>query len=359
MIARRLTSLGAAVMLVALAMLGPGGPGAPAVRAVAPDGAAGAVGQVDDAVVVRITSPPPGQPVLGRVDVAGFAADPRSAGGTGVNTRDVQVWLDDFGDARNLLTYAQASLPSPAATAALGAQFGQAGWSATWDTCSFPPGPHTLLVWVSSLATPGSRNLARLDLEVAPCAAAQPLLSLDLASDPGGSLRLPGPGYLGSGVAPLFANFAVGIDARCLQAHDACRYGLEFRRLPGPGVPGTDSYYSYYVSPNQGLFVLDYIEPGDGSGRVVRLVPWTESGAIARGTSTNRLGVLADGDEIRLFVNGEVVGSVSHEGRHAGRINWSGGPGAEGTPLDIQFRNLAVATTGPREALAAVLGPSR
>ena len=124
-------------------------------------------------------------------------------------------------------------------------------------------------------------------------------------------------------------------------------------------MPGTDSYYSFLVSPNQGSFVLDYIEPGEGAGRVVRLLPWTESGAIARGTGPNRLGVLADGDAIRLFVNGEVVGNVTHEGRHSGRIGWGGGPGAEGTPLDIQFRNLAIATTGPREALDAVLGPSR
>src|SRR5262249_3539529 len=79
---RGLAPLGAGARGVARAMLGPGGSGAPAVRAVTPDGAAGAAGQVDDAVVVRITSPPPGQPVLGRVDIAGFAADPRGPRGT-------------------------------------------------------------------------------------------------------------------------------------------------------------------------------------------------------------------------------------------------------------------------------------
>jgi hypothetical protein len=90
-----LAHLRTVVTLVAVVVLGPGGPSAPVVRAVTPNGAAGAAAQMDDAVVVRILSPQSGKRVSGRLDVAGFAADPVGPRGTDVNRRDVQIWLDD------------------------------------------------------------------------------------------------------------------------------------------------------------------------------------------------------------------------------------------------------------------------
>jgi hypothetical protein len=314
------------------------------------------LGQIDaENVVLQITSPAPGQRLRGAVEIAGYAADRRSASGSGMNERDLQVWLNDVADPRNLLTYAQPGRPSLAAAATLGAQFAQVGFTAAWETCAFPPGPYTLLVWGSSLVAPGARNVAAEEVEVEPCPPATPLLSLDLAANPGGLVRSPQPGYFGHGVAPLFADFAAGIDARCSVAHEGCRYGIEFRRLPGPGVPGTDSYYSYLVNPFDRHFVLDFIQPGEGGGRVVRVVPWTESRAIGAGTATNRLGVVAEGDELRLFVNGERIAEVRDDGRRWGRIGWGAGPGGPDYTLEVQFRRLVVTTPGPVDALARVL----
>jgi hypothetical protein len=129
------------------------------------------VAQLDDDVVVQITAPPAGARLQGPVVVAGYAADRRSPSGSGINERDVQIWLHTAAGPQGLLGYAGGGRDSPAVSAILGAPFGRAGFERVWDACGVAPGPYELVVWVSSLTTPGARNLARIDVEVLPCAA--------------------------------------------------------------------------------------------------------------------------------------------------------------------------------------------
>src|SRR5215212_9154688 len=127
------------------------------------------LGQLDENLIVEITSPQPGQRLEGRVEITGYAADARSARGAGVNPRDIRLYLDDASDERYLLTFAEGGRDSPEAIAALGPRIDNAGFRALWETCSFPAGPYKLMVWVSSLTTPGARQGASVDVEVAPC----------------------------------------------------------------------------------------------------------------------------------------------------------------------------------------------
>src|SRR5262245_45656223 len=47
----------------------------------------------DNSVRVAITSPAAGTALQGRVVIAGWAVDPTSSDGPGINPRDVQLWL--------------------------------------------------------------------------------------------------------------------------------------------------------------------------------------------------------------------------------------------------------------------------
>src|SRR5207253_2945031 len=159
----------------------------------------------------------------------GYAADTRSTSGSGLNESDIQVYLNDSSDQRNLLHYAAGKRDSADAAASLGSQFGQAGFAASWDTCSFAPGHYSLTVWVSSLATPQGSQSPNL--------------------------------------------------------HDA--FAVQ---------PANRTFHLRRCPPTEGTACADLLH---GS-----------STAIRGGTATNRLGVVAEGSELRLFVNGQEVGQV-------------------------------------------------
>jgi hypothetical protein len=332
--------------------------------------------QLDDNIVVQINSPTSGQQVQGRIVIRGYAADRRSTEGSGLNERDIQLYLNDTSTERNRLDYATFGQHSPAAATDLGPSLAGTGFTRTWETCGFPPGQYQLFAWVSSLVVQGARNVASVPLEIMPCSPASAIHEDNFASGGGRilqagttrplesaspgvhTIRLEQRGAAQWGPPAVVADFAAGIDARCTRADVDCRYGLNFRRDSGPGRADTDSLYSFSVDPVQQRILFAYWPPGEGANRVVRLIPWTASTDVRGGSETNRLAVVAQGDWLRLFVNGRQVGEQHHDQRPWGAINWFAATDARDQTVEVQFRNLVVTTVGPIDALRAVLGGS-
>jgi tetratricopeptide (TPR) repeat protein len=308
-------------------------------------------GQVDRNLIVEITSPQPGERLRGRVEIAGYAADLRSATGTGINERDIQIFLNDSSDTENLLDFGRGGQSSPAAASALGPQFRQAGFRTDWESCSFPEGPYTLIVWVSSLAAPGTLGFARVDVFVEPCPQGATLYQEDAPAQTTGigALRIEQPEAVATLAPPLFRDFAAGVDGRCPRADSSCQYALAFRQVQGQSAP---SGYLFALDPNRGTFTLGYLPFG---GRVLIVVlPETPSPAIHRGTATNRLGVIAQGDWLRLWINGQQVADLRDDRRPWGRIGWGAIPPPAGRIQVGQFANFVVQTPGPAELLSAL-----
>src|SRR5438132_634602 len=80
----------------------------------------------------------------GRVEIVGYAADRRSPSGSGLNERDIQIYVNDSSDPWNLFDFALAGRDSPEAAAALGPGYSQTGFWDAWETCTFPEGPYRL-----------------------------------------------------------------------------------------------------------------------------------------------------------------------------------------------------------------------
>ena len=109
---------------------------------------------------------------------------------------------------------------------------------------------------------------------------------------------------------------------------DVNEFGLAFR------MTDSDNFYAYFISGN-GYWNLSKFE----DGQWITLSDWTATDAIAPVGEVNRLGVLADGDLLTLFVNGLQVGQVNDGTFTEGAIALLAGtfdePGA-----DIAFDNF-------------------
>jgi hypothetical protein len=330
---------------------------------------AGPSDQLDPNLVVQFTSPAAGSHLNGAVWVEGFAGDRRSTSGSGITENDVQLYLDAPGgqaDLRSIFavpgTSRNEELDEQDASCCDSRLAAALVFRSPWSTCTFPPGRHTLTAWVSSRVVPGAQNRADLTTEAEACPPGEVLFQDDLSS--GGNrvqldrpvTRAPG-GPLGA--TAIRANFAVGLDARCSTAEVECHYMIAFRSVPGTqtrqGSQVGNSEYQFGVSPAEGIFWLDYWPPGEDPNGSIALVPDTTATAIHRGTDWNRLVVIANGPQIRLFVNGEQVGETTDDRRPWGDMRWGGGSQVGSSTLEVQFRNLVVSTVGDIAALAPVL----
>jgi hypothetical protein len=315
------------------------------------------VDQIDEDVVVAITAPQPGQRLRGNVVITGYAADRRSAIGSGLNERDIQVYLNDSADERALLDIARPGQDSPAAAAALGPRFGQVGFQSTaWQTCSFPPGAYTVFVWVSSLTTPGARNVAQANVEIEACPAGE-ILHQDALESPPARVP-PNQASLVGQDHTIYGDFAVGVSGRCVVPRVDCLYGFNLRDLPGPQGTLTNSYYNIELDQPNRTFALHFFpftERASPSGlRLEYLQPWTFAAPIRSGTEFNRLAVIAQGERLQVFVNGQPVGEARDRRRPWGQIAWMANSIAN--PIEVEFRDLVVSTVGPPELLTPVLG---
>jgi hypothetical protein len=311
----------------------------------------------DTSVRVAITSPAAGAALQGRVVIGGWAVDPMSPDGPGINPRDVQLWLGPP-PSGYLLDYAQYGEPSPEATSFYGPRFGDAGFAQNWHTCSFPSGPQELWAFVSSLARPGERDFTKVDVSIAPCPPGTELFRADWRTlpplvteqseqgevDGAWMVRRLRPGAAGRGIEGLYANFLAEITAQRVGREDGY-YFIDFRVLPGPGDTLTDSFYRFSVHPASGRFRIGISRPGPDP--IEDLTTWTLSPAIRRGTEPNRLSVEADGPQLRLYANGELLTEVTHSELPWGKIRFGAATGDDFT-TEALFRDFVITTLPPR-----------
>jgi len=147
-------------------------------------------------------------------------------------------------------------------------------------------------------------------------------------------------------LAPV--NYLVEVDAQAEIDPGAAQYGLVFR------YQDKDNLYFFGLSGDSyGLWLkLD--------GTWQQLIAWTPADAIVAG-AVNRLGVLVDGTQVNLLVNGEVVDRLRSDAIAAGAAGLSVEASAAG-PATIAFDNfdlwLSAATTTTSTAESTLITPT-
>lgn len=115
-------------------------------------------------------------------------------------------------------------------------------------------------------------------------------------------------------------DFYLEVDAYTLSGPEDNQVGVVFRHAD------TENFYTFVIGADGQFELLRF-----ASGVWTELLPRQPSGEIVTGLdAVNRLGVLAQGAELTLFVNGEVVGSATDEGLPSGTVGLAAGAFAEG-----------------------------
>lgn len=323
----------------------------------APSSLAGPSGQIDTSVRVAITEPAPGTVVAGPVRIVGWAVDPTSRQGPGINPKDVQIWLGRPPEGRQL-SYGEYGLPDDDAAAFFGSTFRDAGFVMNWNTCSFPAGAYQVWAIVSSLTRPGLRDAAAVDVTVSACPPATELYRADWAALPplqtaqaeqwqdGNAwvLRRLEPGGTARQAEGVYADARVEITAQLAEAQDGY-YFLDFRGFPGPLGGPTDSFYRFSIHPGSGEYWLGISHPGPQP--IEDLLTWTPSPAIRRGAAPNRLAVEMDGPRLRLYANDLLLTEASNDEFPWGEVRFGTAVG-EDRSVEARFRDFVITTLPQR-----------
>jgi hypothetical protein len=128
-----------------------------------------------------------------------------------------------------------------------------------------------------------------------------------------------------------FADFALEVDARRVSGPPDNEFGVLVRYQPE-----TDEFYLFAIS-SDGFYSVQKYQAGEWQ----QLVKWTESTAIQQGEAVNRLRVTAQGDKMRLFVNGEPLGQVEDASFRSGSVGLIASTGDKGG-VAVAFDNLRV-----------------
>lgn len=111
----------------------------------------------------------------------------------------------------------------------------------------------------------------------------------------------------------VFDNFGMEIEAQAQDKPDSS-YGIAFRI--GDSAAGF-GWYNFYIT-TQGTYAL--LKRVNGKWADKDLVPLAPSPYIHKGSAKNRLGVLADGPNISLYINGRLITSVRDDSIASGNV---------------------------------------
>jgi hypothetical protein len=145
------------------------------------------------------------------------------------------------------------------------------------------------------------------------------------------------PLTMGVSYDPDFDAFSLIVDARVVeQGAGRGGYSIIFRD------DGEGNYYRYQTDARSGAGQLVRILDG---GRA-ELTEWIESENIDKSGGVNRTVIRCEGDDIRVFVNGQRLISVKDDTSANGQIVLS--VTTWGDPMTVYFDNLLVAAPGRR-----------
>jgi hypothetical protein len=129
---------------------------------------------------------------------------------------------------------------------------------------------------------------------------------------------------------PELTDFALTVDVQLDAAKTDGAYSVLFRWRD------FDNYYKFSVDPNTGNYTLFRLT----KNQQTKLIDWKTSGEIQRGASKNTLGVLARGQDIAVYANGVLLGSVKDGGFSSGKIAFM--VNAWHDPFTARFTNLLI-----------------
>lgn len=132
----------------------------------------------------------------------------------------------------------------------------------------------------------------------------------------------------------VFDNFGMQVEAQAEDKPDNT-YGISFRI--GDSSTGNGRYVFFITT--QGMYSL--LKRVNGEWAKKDLIPLTASPYIKQGSSKNRLGVLADGPTISLFINGYLVRSIEDSEILRGNVGLAVSNG-RGGPSDFIFSRVTI-----------------
>ncbi len=133
-----------------------------------------------------------------------------------------------------------------------------------------------------------------------------------------------------------FDNFTLDVDATQLEGPSDNNYGVLIRYLD------EKNFYRLDIS-GDGYFAVNKYQ----AGKWLKLQDWTESAAIKRETATNRLQVIAHGNQFTFNVNGETVTTFTDDEFKQGDIGLTAGTLFDNAGVHIAFDNLTLSEVKP------------
>ena len=133
---------------------------------------------------------------------------------------------------------------------------------------------------------------------------------------------------------PILADFGYEVEAQPENVPGTA-YGFQFRLTQGGG-----SFY-LFMATVEGEYYLSKAVAGQPN--TVLLLPPTSSPRLNRGAALNRLGVMAQGSAISLFVNGVRVAQVTDDSIREGYVNLAASADAQ-VPTRVTFSRATIVT---------------
>ncbi len=130
-----------------------------------------------------------------------------------------------------------------------------------------------------------------------------------------------------------YADFVMEVDAAQVSGPNNNTYGIIFRY----GLDA-DEFYAFLIS-GDGFYVFTV----DGAKREEPefLVDWTESSVIKQGAQTNRLKIVAVGENMKYYINDQLLGEVQDIRFTTGTVGFFAGTLEEGN-VQVSFDNLKI-----------------